>query len=79
MLTFFANATNQPVSYVTQLIESAPTFRQVELSWVMELQGWIGELSDNSYKAAYDFASVVMELTTPTILLFFIPVRHDAL
>lgn len=73
VVNLFANATNQPVSYVTQLIESAPTFRQIELSWVMELQGWIGELSDNSYKAAYDFASVVMELTTPTILLFLFP------
>ncbi len=70
---YFSDATHQPVHYIRHLIKSAPSFRQIELDWMMELQNWVGSLSATSFQTAYQVADLVLELTKPTILLFLIP------
>lgn len=70
---FFDQATKQSVSYVTQLIESAPSFRQVELAWLIDLQSWVGALSETSYEVASQISKLVTDLTEPTVLLFLFP------
>lgn len=70
---YFSDATHQPVHYIRHLIKSAPSFRQIELGWMMELQNWVGSLSATSFQTAYQVADLVLELTKPTILLFLIP------
>ncbi|WP_321282744.1 bifunctional NUDIX hydrolase/phosphatase PAP2 family protein [uncultured Vibrio sp.] len=70
---YFSDATHQPVHYIRHLIKSAPSFRQIELDWMMGLQNWVGSLSATSFQTAYQVADLVLELTKPTILLFLIP------
>lgn len=70
---FFDQATKQSVSYVTQLIESAPSFRQVELAWLIDLQSWVGALSETSYEVASQISKLVIDLTEPTVLLLLFP------
>lgn len=70
---YFENATYQPVHYISHLIESAPSFRQIELSWMMGLQNWVSLLSENSFQTAYQTADLILELTTPAIMLFLFP------
>jgi 8-oxo-dGTP pyrophosphatase MutT (NUDIX family) len=70
---YFADATPQAVNYVHQLIDSAPPFRQIELGWLTELQSWVGAISENRFQAVYQFSDLIIELTTPAILLFLFP------
>ncbi|WP_272166000.1 bifunctional NUDIX hydrolase/phosphatase PAP2 family protein [Vibrio diabolicus] len=72
-IQFFEQATQQSASYVTQLIESAPSFRQIELRWMKDLQSWVGALSETSFEVANQISNLVIELTEPTILLFLFP------
>lgn len=73
IVRYFDDATLQPVNYVNHLIDSAPPFRQFELGWLTELQSWVGSISENSLLAVYQIADLVIELTTPVILLFLFP------
>lgn len=70
---YFNDATHQPVHYINHLIESAPSFRQIELDWMMELQNWVGSLSATSFQTASQAAEMILHLTAPTILLFLFP------
>ncbi len=70
---YFDELSLQPVLYVNQLIESAPSFRQTELGWMVDVQSWVGARSENGYQAVYQFANLLLELTAPTILLFLLP------
>ncbi|MBR9787132.1 MAG: NUDIX domain-containing protein [Vibrionaceae bacterium] len=73
VVSYFDDATYQPVHYIHHLIESAPSFRQIELDWMMGLQSWVGSLSETSFQTAYQIADLILELTTPAILLFLFP------
>ncbi|MGR5218380.1 bifunctional NUDIX hydrolase/phosphatase PAP2 family protein [Vibrio harveyi] len=70
---FYTRATEQPVVYVEQLIESAPNFRQLELSWMMDLQSWVGSFSSSSRNTACEIADLITNLSNPTFLLFLFP------
>lgn len=70
---YFDEATLQPVHYIYQLVESAPSFRQFELAWMTELQSWVSSLSETSFQTAHQTADWILELTTPSILLFLFP------
>ncbi|MBR9873499.1 MAG: NUDIX domain-containing protein [Vibrionaceae bacterium] len=70
---YFNDATHQPVHYIHHLIESAPSFRQIELDWMMGLQSWVGSLSETSFQTASQSAEMILELTAPAILLFLFP------
>lgn len=41
---FFLSATNQPVTYVTELVGAAPKVHQVELNWIVSLQNTFDNL-----------------------------------
>ncbi|WP_454441416.1 bifunctional NUDIX hydrolase/phosphatase PAP2 family protein [Vibrio bathopelagicus] len=41
---FFLSATNQPVTYVTELMGAAPKVHQVELNWIVSLQNTFDNL-----------------------------------
>ncbi len=69
----FDNATMQPVQYVNHLVESASSLRQIELGWMIDLQSWVGSISESSFQLVYQFAALILELTTPTIFLFLFP------
>ncbi len=70
---FYSKATDQPVVYVNQLIESAPKFRQLELSWMVDLQSWVSSFSMTSRDTACEIAKLVTSLSNPTFLLFLFP------
>ncbi|WP_045421148.1 bifunctional NUDIX hydrolase/phosphatase PAP2 family protein [Vibrio jasicida] len=70
---FYSKATDQPVVYVNQLIESAPKFRQLELSWMVDLQSWVSSFSMTSRDTACEIAKFVTSLSNPTFLLFLFP------
>ncbi|MDV6251140.1 NUDIX domain-containing protein [Vibrio sp. EA2] len=70
---YFDEATLQPVHYIHQLVESAPSFRQFELAWMMELQSWVSSLSETSFQTAHQIADWILELSTPAIFLFLFP------
>lgn len=70
---FYSHATDQPVVYVDQLIESAPSFRQAELSWMVDLQSWVGSFSESSREMACEVADMITGLSSPTFLLFLFP------
>ncbi|WP_322802694.1 NUDIX domain-containing protein [Vibrio alfacsensis] len=69
----YEKATEQPVQYVNQLIDSAPAFRQIELAWMVDLQTWAGSFSATSRDTACELAKLVTGLTNPTFLLFLFP------
>ena len=73
IVRYFDGATLQPVNYVHHLIDSAPAFRQIELTWLTEFQSWVGSISENSFLAVYQFSELATELTMPVILLFLFP------
>nr|WP_319556127.1 NUDIX domain-containing protein [uncultured Vibrio sp.] len=73
VVRYFDDATYQPVHYIHHLIELAPSFRQVELDWMMGLQSWVSSLSESSFQTAYQAADLILELTSPAILLFLFP------
>ncbi|MGR5322157.1 bifunctional NUDIX hydrolase/phosphatase PAP2 family protein [Vibrio sp. PID17_43] len=73
ILRFYNDATDQSVVYVNQLIESAPSFRQLELTWMVDLQTWASSFSENSRATACEIAKLVTGLTNPTFLLFLFP------
>lgn len=70
---YFDQLSLQPVHYVNQLIDSAPSFRQLELEWMTGLQSWIGSISEHSFQTVHQFAALTLELIAPTILLFLFP------
>ncbi|NOH46988.1 NUDIX domain-containing protein [Vibrio rotiferianus] len=71
--SFIQEATNQDVVYVSQLVDSAPSFRQLELYWMTNLQSFVGSLSDTSESSACNFAKAVTFLTSPIMLLLLFP------
>ncbi len=73
IVRYFDNATWQPVHYVNHLMGSAPTFRQIELSWMTDLQSWAGSISERSFQIIHQVSELVLELTTPAVLLFLFP------
>ncbi|MGR5239098.1 NUDIX domain-containing protein [Vibrio alfacsensis] len=73
VVSFYNDATDQSVVYVNQLIGSAPSFRQQELAWMVDLQSWAGSISENSRKTACEIAKLATGLTNPTFLLFLFP------
>lgn len=73
IVRFFDDATWQPAHYVNHLTESAPAFRQVELGWMTDLQSWVGSVSENSFWIVHQFTELLLELTSPAILLFLFP------
>ncbi|CAE6899553.1 COG0494 NTP pyrophosphohydrolases including oxidative damage repair enzymes [Vibrio sp. B1FLJ16] len=70
---YFDQLSLQPVHYVNQLIDSAPSFRQLELEWMTGLQSWVGSISEHSFQTVHQFAALTLELIAPTILLFLFP------
>ena len=71
--SFYSRATDQSVGYVKQLIEAAPSYRQVELSWMVALQTWIGSFSASSLGVACEIADMITGLSNPIFLLFLFP------
>ncbi|EPF7601036.1 bifunctional NUDIX hydrolase/phosphatase PAP2 family protein [Vibrio vulnificus] len=68
----FGQATDQAVAYVNDLVESAPSYHQVELGWLMQLQSFVASspvLSALGLLLSY-FA---IYLTSPEILLVVMP------
>lgn len=70
---FYSRATDQSVVYVDQLIDSAPGFRQLELSWMVDLQSWIASFSSASRETTCEVAKLVTSISNPTFLLFLFP------
>ncbi|CAM3009462.1 NUDIX hydrolase [Vibrio mytili] len=73
VIHYFDHATVQPVRFVGHLIESAPVFRQLELSWMMSLQSWVGSVSESSGRTVSELASVIENLSSATTLLLLFP------
>ncbi len=73
IIDYFDEISSQPVHYVSQLIDSAPPFRQVELGWMTRLQSWVGSISESSFHTVHHFAELLLGLSGPAILLLVFP------
>lgn len=72
----FQQATNQSVKYADNLVEAAPSFNRVELSWLMTLQMSVNQLPSNlaSFVDTVIFAG--LELTSPWLLIVVMPIVY---
>ncbi len=73
IVRYFDEATLQPVQYINHLMNSAPPLRQIELGWMTDLQSWAGSISENSFQSVHQFSELILELTTPAVLLVLFP------
>ncbi|MBE4588035.1 bifunctional NUDIX hydrolase/phosphatase PAP2 family protein [Vibrio navarrensis] len=68
----FTRATNQPASYVRDLKEAAPSYRQIGLGWLAASQSWAAQ-SQVLSSIAMAVAHLAFYLTTPALLLVVMP------
>ncbi|HDY8134174.1 TPA: NUDIX domain-containing protein [Vibrio vulnificus] len=68
----FDKASEQPVTYVNDLVNAAPAYHQVELGWLMQLQAWVASSSFNTL-AALLLGQLALYLTSPELLLVVLP------
>ncbi|RJX72858.1 phosphatase PAP2 family protein [Vibrio sinensis] len=74
VLNLFQEASIQEITYVSHLIEAAPYYNQVELSWMVALQQSLAQMSD---VAMVIFQSMILNgqlLTQPALLLILLPI-----
>ncbi|MDF2152249.1 phosphatase PAP2 family protein [Vibrio sp. CAU 1672] len=70
----FAVATEQPVAYVAELTGSAPSYRQLELTWIVRLQSWVKSFSPQVQQGVHFAANLIDGLTSASMLLLLFPV-----
>lgn len=69
-------ATNQSVNYVSNLIDAAPYFNQVELSWMLELQQFINELPDSIRDSVRGSIMSGNLFSLPFLLIILLPILY---
>ncbi|NIY83236.1 bifunctional NUDIX hydrolase/phosphatase PAP2 family protein [Vibrio hepatarius] len=69
-------ASNQPITYVGNLVEAAPTFNQVELDWMIWLQSTIHELPDSLRTLSRWFIMGGNLLAEPLLLIILLPLAY---
>ncbi|WP_260258532.1 bifunctional NUDIX hydrolase/phosphatase PAP2 family protein [Vibrio intestinalis] len=74
VLTAFQAASNQPVQYVANLFDAAPSFHQVELGWLTALKNTIQQLPAGLASLMDVLILTGLELASPWWLLFLLPV-----
>lgn len=68
----FHKASEQPVTYVNDLVSAAPTYHQVELGWLMQLQA-LGASSSLLGAIGLFLGQLALYLTSPELLLVLLP------
>lgn len=69
----FSGVENQPVAYVSDLIQAAPEIHQTELHWLITLQKTVQNLPVVLSRAAHEFLLLGIALEQPAILLLILP------
>ncbi len=72
----FAQAGDQDVTYVGNLVVAAPVANQVELNWVMALQRSVNSLPDSFVGALNKLAWAFNQLSHPVVLLLLFPLLY---
>ncbi|SDG95398.1 PAP2 superfamily protein [Vibrio xiamenensis] len=72
----FAEADDQPASYVGNLVVAAPVANQIELNWIMNLQRAVNSLPDSLVIAVNKLAWWVNQLSNPVVLLLLFPLLY---
>lgn len=72
----FNDASNQPVTYVDNLIKAAPSFNQVELGWMSNLQQAISSLPSAITAGINSLSMLAMTLTKPWLMLVLFPLAY---
>ncbi|MEI8636718.1 NUDIX hydrolase [Vibrio coralliilyticus] len=70
---YFEQATPQPVRYVDNLVESAPTFNQMELAWLNEFRLLLDKLPTHAEAIIEELFKLSLQLNHPIILLVLFP------
>ncbi|MER0324214.1 bifunctional NUDIX hydrolase/phosphatase PAP2 family protein [Vibrio vulnificus] len=68
----FDKASEQPVTYVNDLVSAAPAYHQVELGWLMQLQQWAASSTVLSSLGLL-LGQLALYLTAPELLLVVLP------
>ncbi|OIQ26755.1 MAG: DNA mismatch repair protein MutT [Vibrio sp. MedPE-SWchi] len=71
--SFYNHATDQPVTYVRDLIEAAPALNQPQLYWILELQQWVSSLPKGVGHFVNTLHIIVSQLAQPWLLLVVFP------
>ncbi|MGD8112147.1 bifunctional NUDIX hydrolase/phosphatase PAP2 family protein [Vibrio sp. TRT 17S01] len=74
--SLFEKAEDQSVTFVNNLVEAAPSFNQVELGWMIELQHFMSNLPNEVGNVLSSFLLAGEFLSAPKMLLIVLPLVY---
>lgn len=72
----FAQSVPQSVSYVNNLFDAAPSYNQVELHWIVQLQSWVSNLDSTLSLVIDSLLLTGLVFTSSWWLLLLLPVCY---
>ncbi|EGU39547.1 MutT/nudix family protein [Vibrio ichthyoenteri ATCC 700023] len=72
----FSQTESQPVSYVSNLFDAAPSYSQIELKWIVSMQSWVGNLAPTISQFVDSFLLTGLVFTSSWWLLLLLPASY---
>ncbi|PMJ92438.1 NUDIX domain-containing protein [Vibrio sp. 10N.261.55.A7] len=69
----YSRATDQPVTFVRDLIDAAPLLNQPQLNWIVGLQQWVSSLPMAAEQTINSVNFVLSQINKPWLLLVLFP------